>query len=104
MESIATSFAAIGWNKPISQTYTVKAGLQSAIARQLGIGRTTVFRYARRLRQAQGQQQRQRHSTKLMPKVGEPQKRSLTPRRAAWLVLQPPESREPQQFVLNPFY
>lgn len=118
---------------------TTKVGLQSAIARQLGIGRNTalkylrtstfperqgrsdcgrslldpykdyllqrwndgccevlqlfgeiqgrgypgsydtVARYARRLRQAQGTQQRPRHTTKLLPEVSEPQKRSLTP-------------------------
>lgn len=55
----------------------------------------TVARYARRLRQAQGQQKRQRHSTKLLPTVSEPQKRSLTPRRAAWLVLRQHQLREP---------
>lgn len=55
----------------------------------------TVARYARRFRQAQGTQQRKRHSINRLPKVSESQKRSLTPRRAAHLVLQRPELRQP---------
>ena len=55
----------------------------------------TVARYARRLRSSQGQQQRQQHTTKLLPKVSEPQKRSLTPRRAAHLVLKQHQLLEP---------
>ena len=56
----------------------------------------TVARYARRFRQAQGTQQRKRRrSIKQLPLVSEPQKLSLTPRRAAHLVLQRPENREP---------
>ncbi len=56
----------------------------------------TVARYARRFRQAQGTQQRKRRrSIRQLPNVIEPQKRSLTPRRAAHLVLQRPENWEP---------
>jgi len=55
----------------------------------------TVARYARRLRQAQGLQPRPRHTTKLLPVVSEPQKRSLTPRRAAHLVLRQHQLLEP---------
>lgn len=58
----------------------------------------TVARYARRFRQAQGTQgtpQRKRHSIKLLPTLSEPQKRALTPRRAAHLVLRRPENWEP---------
>jgi transposase len=55
----------------------------------------TVARYARRLRAAQGLRVRQRRSVRPLPTVSEPQKRSLTPRRAAWLVLLRPEQREP---------
>jgi transposase len=54
----------------------------------------TVARYARRLRSSQELQPRQRHTTKLLPVVSEPQKRSLTPRRAAHLVLQRPQKQE----------
>lgn len=46
-------------------------------------------------RQAQGTQQRKRYSIKLLPKVSEPQKRSLTARRAAHVVLQQPQKLEP---------
>ena len=55
----------------------------------------TVARYVRRFRQAQGTQQRKRHSIKLHPLVSELQKRSFTPRRAAHLVLQRQELRQP---------
>jgi len=54
----------------------------------------TVARYARRFRHAQGTQPRKQHSIKLLPKVIEPQKLSLTPRRAAHLVLRRPEEWE----------
>jgi transposase len=57
----------------------------------------TVARYARRLRQAQGLQPRPRHSTKLLPKVSEPHKCSLTPRRAAHLVLRQTQKLEPDE-------
>jgi len=53
----------------------------------------TVARYTRRFRTAQGTQHRkQRRSIKQLPKVSEPQKLSLTPRRAAHLVLRRPEN------------
>jgi len=56
----------------------------------------TVARYTRRFRTAQGTQHRKRRrSIKQLPKVSEPQKLSLTPRRAAHLVLQQPQKREP---------
>jgi transposase len=48
----------------------------------------TVARYTRRLRQAQGLKLRQRLVSQPLPKVAEPEKRPLTVRRAAWLVLQ----------------
>jgi transposase len=54
----------------------------------------TVARYTRRFRTAQGTQPRKRRrSIKQLPKVSEPQKLSLTPRRAAHLVLQEPQKR-----------
>ncbi|WP_414553531.1 ISL3 family transposase [Anabaena sp. CCY 0017] len=56
----------------------------------------TVARYARRIRTAQGIHPRQRYSIKTLPKVAEPEKLCLTPRRAAWLVLRKPESQEPE--------
>lgn len=56
----------------------------------------TVARYTRRFRQAQETQHRQRRrSIKQLPKVSEPQKLALTPRRAAHLVLRQPENWEP---------
>ncbi len=55
----------------------------------------TVARYIRRCRQAQGTQLRKVRSIKQLPKVTEPQKLALTPRRAAHLVLQRQELRQP---------
>jgi transposase len=56
----------------------------------------TVARYTRRFRTAQGTQHRfRRRSIKQLPKVSEPQKLALTPRRAAHLVLRRPENWEP---------
>ena len=56
----------------------------------------TVARYTRRFRTVQGTQHRKRRrSIKQLPKVSEPQKLSLTPRRAAHLVLRRPENWEP---------
>ncbi len=52
----------------------------------------TVARYTHRFRQAQGTQHRKRRrSIKQLPKVSEPQKLALTPRRAARLILRRPE-------------
>lgn len=53
----------------------------------------TVARYVRRLRSSQGIKTQQWYSIKSLPKVIEPKIQSLTPRRAAWLVLRPEESR-----------
>lgn len=47
----------------------------------------TVARYTRRLRSSQGLKLRQRLVNKPLPIVAEPQKKSLTPSRATWLVL-----------------
>lgn len=47
----------------------------------------TVARYTRRLRSSQGLKLRQRLINKPLPIVAEPQKKSLTPSRATWLVL-----------------
>ena len=54
----------------------------------------TVARYAQRLRQAQGLSARQRFTRKPVPAVSEPETPRLTPRRATWLVLRRPETRE----------
>ncbi|MGH8056962.1 MAG: ISL3 family transposase [Candidatus Entotheonellia bacterium] len=54
----------------------------------------TVDRYAQRLRQAQGLAPRQRLKDQPLPQVIEPEKAPLTVRRATWLVLRRPESRE----------
>ena len=54
----------------------------------------TVARYVRRLRSSVGIKTQQWYSIKSLPKVIEPHKVSLTPRRAAWLVLRPEESRK----------
>jgi transposase len=51
----------------------------------------TVARYAQRLRQAQGKAPRQRRPRHPLPPVTAPSPRSLTPRRATWLVLRRPE-------------
>lgn len=48
----------------------------------------TVARYTRRLRSSQGLKLRQRLVSQPLPKVAQPEKRPLTARRAAWLVLQ----------------
>ena len=47
--------------------------------------------YVRRMRQAQGLAPRQRRSAQPLPAVTEAPRRPLTPRRATWLVLRPPE-------------
>nr|MBA3922463.1 transposase [Nostocaceae cyanobacterium] len=55
----------------------------------------TVARYARRIRQSQGLKPRQRYSIQVLPKVTQPKKLCLTPRRATWLVLRKQESQQP---------
>ena len=54
----------------------------------------TVARYAQRLRQAQGLSSRQRVAPKPVPTVSEPTSPLLTPRRATWLVLKRPDTRD----------
>lgn len=54
----------------------------------------TVARYVRRLRFSVGIETQQWYSIKSLPKVIEQKLLSLTPRRAAWLVLRPEESRK----------
>ncbi len=54
----------------------------------------TVARYVRRLRSSVGIETQQWYSIKSLPKVIEPETLSLTPRRAAWLVLRPDKSRK----------
>jgi transposase len=49
--------------------------------------------YVRRMRQAQGLAPWQRRSAQPLPAVTEAPRRPLTPRRATWLVLRPPEQR-----------
>jgi transposase len=56
----------------------------------------TVARYAQRLRQAQGLSARQRFTRKPVPAVSELETPLLTPRRATWLVLRRPDTREAQ--------
>jgi transposase len=57
----------------------------------------TVARYAQRLRQAQGLSARQRFTRKPVPAVSEPETPLLTPRRATWLVLRRPDTREARE-------
>jgi len=57
----------------------------------------TVARYAQRLRQAQGLAPRQPPPEHPLPVVAEPQHGHLTPRGTAWLVLQRPETRAPEE-------
>jgi transposase len=57
----------------------------------------TVARYAQRLRQAQGLSARQRVTRKPLLAVSEPETPLLTPRRATWLVLRRPETREARE-------
>ena len=83
----------------------------TAIAQDLGISKTTVFRYlgrdqgyrgsyatvaryARRLRQTQGLELRQPVKGRSPPKVIESKKLPLTVSRATWLVLRRPENRD----------
>jgi transposase len=54
----------------------------------------TVARYAQRLRQAQGLSAWQRFTRKPVAAVSEPETPLLTPRRATWLVLRRPDTRE----------
>ena len=54
----------------------------------------TVARYVRRLRFSVGIETQQWYSRQVLPKVIEQKLLSLTPRRAAWLVLRPEESRK----------
>jgi transposase len=56
----------------------------------------TVARYTRRIRTAQEIKPRKRHLVKSLPKVTQPKKLCLTPRRAVWLVLRKPESQQPE--------
>nr|WP_238553673.1 ISL3 family transposase [Fortiea contorta] len=56
----------------------------------------TVARYTRRIRTAQEIKPRKRYSVKSLPKVTQPKKLCLTPRRAVWLVLRKPESQQPE--------
>ncbi|WP_041234109.1 ISL3 family transposase [Cylindrospermum stagnale] len=56
----------------------------------------TVARYTRCIRTAQGIKPRKRHLVKSLPKVTQPKKLCLTPRRAVWLVLRKPESQQPE--------
>lgn len=55
----------------------------------------TVARYARRIRQAQGLKPRQRYSIQVLPKVTQPKRLCLTPRRATWLILRRQDSQQP---------
>jgi transposase len=57
----------------------------------------TVARYAQRLRQAQGLSARQRFTRQPVPAVSEPEAPRLTPRRATWLVLRRPDTREARE-------
>jgi transposase len=57
----------------------------------------TVARYAQRMRQAQGQPPRQRRPRHPLPLVTVLPHRSLTPRRATWLVLRRPEQRTSEE-------
>ncbi|MHC5775947.1 ISL3 family transposase [Nostoc sp.] len=56
----------------------------------------TVARYTRRIRNVQGIQPRKRYSVKSLPKVTQPKKLCLTPRRAVWIVLRKQESQLPE--------
>jgi hypothetical protein len=61
--------------------------MQPRVSGQYGI----VALYIRRLRQAQGLAPRQRRSDQSLPVVTAGSQRSLTSRRATWLVLRPPD-------------
>lgn len=63
----------------------------------------TVARYSRRLRQAQGLKLRQRLVSQPLPKVAPPEKRPLTARRAAMLVLQRQElqNSDDEQLIIR---
>jgi transposase len=56
----------------------------------------TVARYTRRIRTVQEIKPRKRYSVKSLPKITQPKKLCLTPRRAVWLVLRKPESQQPE--------
>jgi hypothetical protein len=60
----------------------------------------TVARYAQRLRQAQGQEPRQRPPRQTLPIVAEPHHQLLTVRRAIWFVLGREEKRDEDEASL----
>jgi transposase len=77
-----------GWNRGCRNGSHLFRPIRSQGFRgQYGI----VALYVRRLRQAQGLAPRQRRSAHPLPAVTEAPRRPLTPRRATWLVLRPPE-------------
>jgi len=53
----------------------------------------TVARYARRIRHRL--KPRQRYSIQVLPKVTQPKRLCLTPRRATWLILRQQDSQQP---------
>jgi transposase len=77
-----------GWNRGCRNGSHLFRVIRSQSFRgQYGI----VALYIRRMRQAQGLAPRQRRSAQPLPVVTDASRRPLTPRRATWLVLRPPE-------------
>jgi transposase len=77
-----------GWNRSCRNGASLFRTIRSHGFRgQYGI----VALYVRRMRQAQGLAPRQRRSAQPLPAVTDAPRRPLTPRRATWLVLRPPE-------------
>jgi transposase len=77
-----------GWNRGCRNgSHLFRVIRSQGFRGQYGI----VALYVRRMRQAQGLAPGQRRSTRPLPTVTEAPRRPLTPRRATWLVLRPPE-------------
>jgi transposase len=77
-----------GWNRGCRNgSHLFRVIRSQGFRGQYGI----VALYIRRMRQAQGLAPRQRRSAQPLPAVTDAPRRPLTPRRATWLVLRPPE-------------
>jgi transposase len=77
-----------GWNRGCRNgSHLFRVIRSHSLRGQYGI----VALYIRRMRQAQGLAPRQRRSAQPLPVVTDASRRPLTPRRATWLVLRPPE-------------
>lgn len=78
------------WNSGCHQARVL---FEELIARGSKTSYSSVARYVRCLKAAEGLPKRQRHTPSSQPRLIKSQQRPLTPRRATWLVLRRPEHR-----------